>query len=47
LTPIFHMTGFNVIVLGLALYIVWAIWMGIKLNTSKAAAPTMAVPAAH
>lgn len=47
LTPIFYMTGFNVLVLGEALYIFWAIWMGIKLNTSKAAALTMAVSATH
>lgn len=47
LTPIFYMTGFNVLMLGQALYIVWAIWMGVKLNTSKAAAPTMAMSATH
>jgi fatty acid desaturase len=38
--------GWNSLQLGVLLYIVWAIWMGIHLIRSKAPAPAISAPAA-
>jgi hypothetical protein len=38
-----YMVGFNVLLLGQVLYIVWAIWMGVRLSRSK---PAMVAAAA-
>lgn len=43
---VFYSIGFNVLLLGQALYLVWAIWIGVKLSRDKVVA-TMAATATH
>ncbi|HEV2461180.1 MAG TPA: hypothetical protein VGS80_22750 [Ktedonobacterales bacterium] len=43
----FYLIGFNVVRLGQVLYIAWALWLGVKLSRSQAAAPAAMAPAAR
>lgn len=42
----FFMVGWNALLVGQVLYIVWAIWLGVKLSRSKAPTHPMAVASA-
>lgn len=42
-----YLIGFNVLELGEVVYIVWAIWLGVKLSWTRAAVPAAVAPAAR
>jgi hypothetical protein len=43
----FYLIGFNIVRLGQVLYIVWALWLGVKLSRSQAGTPAAVASATH